>query len=262
MKGRLAGILCASIMTLAPVVASARCSLRPPPPKRLSIEEGVSTDTLTKNRGTWHQTSLVAIARNGATQSTYARIAEDERFGATDTQYEIGAYRPVATHVIGDAILSFSPQHHTLPASALEGDLDIRSAAGYGYQIGYEARNYSAVGASIERVGADRYFRDLRVATTLTVAHLSNVSGLALSEGASVTRYLSCDTELFAVSTGRDVENTGFGAQLAVYHSLTFNVSDLHWLSPHFGIDAGLGWDELTGAYNRFEVRFALRERI
>jgi len=245
-----------------PATAEARCSIPAPPTKRVVVEEDVSSSSLTQGRGSWQENSLIVESRDGNTHSFYASAADDVRFGERDADYEAGAYAPIARHVIADVIAAFSPQHQVLPASSGQIDLDVRAGAGYGYQAGFATRNYATVNASIQHLGVDRYFRDLRLAGNVTVAHLNNVPGLALSEGGSITRYLACDTENFSVSTGRDVENTGVGTQLAVYHSQTFYAGDLHRLSSHVGLLIGVGWYELTGAYNRLEIRFALRERI
>uniref|UniRef100_E6Q420 YaiO beta-barrel domain-containing protein n=1 Tax=mine drainage metagenome TaxID=410659 RepID=E6Q420_9ZZZZ len=252
----------ASMAAGIPVHVSALCRLPTPPAQRVVVEEGASSAALTKGRGSWSSGSLLVLARDGNERSAYVRAADDVRFGQNDNEYEGGAYLAVTPHVIADIIGSFSPQHNVLPASSAQGDLDFRSGAGYGYQMGYATRQYSTVGASIEHVGMNRYFRDLRLAGNITFARLSNVPGLALSEGVSLGRYLPCDTEDFSVSTGRDVENVAFGAPPAVYHSLTFYLGDTHRLSSHVGLDMGIGWYGLTGAYDRFEVRFALRERL
>ena len=245
-----------------PTAASARGSIPPPPTQRVTMEVGASNATLTKNRGNWSSSSLLLEERDGNRHSAYIRAADDLRFGQNDNDYEGGAYLAVRPHVIVDLIGSFSPQHNILPASSLQGDLDLRAGGGYGYQAGYASRQYSTVGASIENLGMDRYFRDLRVAGTVTFARLTNVPGIALSEGVSMARYLPCDTENLALSTGRDVENVGIGAPPAVYHSLTVFLGDTHRLSSRTGLDLGLGWYGLTGAYDRFEVRVALRERL
>ena len=245
-----------------PGAASALCRIPPPPAQRVTLEEGASSASLTKGRGTWSGGSMVLEARDGNARSAYIRAADDVRFGENDNDYEGGAYLAVRPHVIADVIGSFSPQHNVLPASSLQGDLDLRAGSGYGYQVGYASRQYATVGASIEHVGMDRYFRDLRVAGTVTFARLTNVPGVALSEGISMARYLPCDTENVALSTGRDVENVGFGTPPAVYHSLTISLGDIHRLSSRVGLNVGVGWYGLTGAYDRFEVRVALRERL
>ncbi len=242
--------------------AAALCALPPPPTQRVVIQEGASAATLTKGRGAWSGASLLVVARDGNTRSAYVRAADDVRFGENDNEYEAGTYLAVRPHVIADLIGSFSPQHNVLPASSAQGDLDLRAGGGYGYQVGYATRQYTSLGAAIEHVGMDRYFRDLRFAGTLTFARLSDVPGIALSEGVSMARYLPCDTENISLSTGRDVENVGFGTPPAVYHSLSLYLGDTHRLSSRIGLAIGMGWYGLTGAYDRFEVRVALRERL
>ncbi len=261
MKRRLVLATVALAVTIPGHVA-ARCALPPPPTQRVVLQEGASAATLTKGRGNWSGASVLVVARDGNKRSAYVRAADDVRFGEDDNEYEAGTYLAVTPHVIADLIGSFSPQHNVLPASSAQGDLDLRAGGGYGYQAGYATRQYTSVGASIEHVGMDRYFRDLRLAGTITFARLSNVPGIALSEGVSMARYLPCDTENFALSTGRDVENVGFGTPPAVYHSLSFSLGDTHRLSSRIGLAIAMGWYGLTGAYDRLEVRVALRERL
>ncbi|MGC8486494.1 MAG: YaiO family outer membrane beta-barrel protein, partial [Candidatus Baltobacteraceae bacterium] len=125
-----------------PSAASALCTIPPPPAQRVTLEEGTSSATLTKNRGNWSSSSLVLEERDGNKHSAYVRAADDVRFGQNDNDYEGGAYLAVRPHAIVDIIGSFSPQHNILPASSVQGDIDLRSGAGYGYQAGYASRQY------------------------------------------------------------------------------------------------------------------------
>ena len=252
--------LCA-LAAASPLRVAASCSFKEFPSKSVQIEEGVSSSPLTRNRGVWHEDSLLVVARDGNKRSGYVRAASDQRFGLTDNVYEGGAYLGVSPHLILNAIGSFSPQHQTLPSSTTGGGADVRTGGGYGYQIQYTARTYTSLSANTTTLGADRYFADRRVALIISMATLSNVPGTAISEGLTYARYLPCDNESFNVSSGRDVENAGAGT-LALYRTITYDANDVHWFTTRFGLDMGAGWSVLIGAYNRFEVRVALRERI
>ncbi|MDE2481688.1 MAG: YaiO family outer membrane beta-barrel protein [bacterium] len=240
----------------------AACPFAEQPAKSVQVEAGTSNDTLTHGRGTWSESALDVVARNGNQNSLYARIADDTRFGSSDPSYEAGAYSALDKHLIADLTASFSPTHAFLPATTESGGLDWRSNAGYGYQVQLAQRNYAAQVASIQTLGADRYVGADRFALGVTLARLTGVPGTALSERASFARYLGCDSETFSISAGRDVELTGVGSALAVYRAYSYDANDIHWFTKRFALDAGAGWYVLLGAYNRFEVRVALRERL
>lgn len=250
-----------ALAAVLPVRSLAACGQSEIPQKSVQAEAGVSMSTLTKQRGTWSESALLVIARDGNKRSAYGRIANDRRFGMTDSVYEGAAYFALTPHATADIVGAFSPQHRTLPASTLGGGFDLRTGGGYGYQIQYSARTYTAVNAATTTLGADRYFRDRRIALAVSLAQLSNVPGTAVSAGLTFARYMGCDSESFSVSSGRDVENSGAGA-LAVFRTVTYDANDVHWFTPRFALDAGIDWSVLIGAYNRLEVRLAIRQRF
>jgi hypothetical protein len=47
-----------------------------------------------------------------------------------------------------------------------------------------------------------------------------------------------------------------------VYHETTIDIDELHWFSHRIALHAGGEFDNLAGAYGRFEVRLGVRERI
>jgi YaiO family outer membrane protein len=247
------------IHAIAMVVA---CLFVDPPAKRVDVEAGSTTDTLTGNRGTWNEQYLSVATRDGPEHAAYAAVTSDQRFGLTDITYEAGAYVPLAPKLTFDAIASFSPTHQVLPDSALQGGLDLRAGDGYGYQANYAQRNYPSAVADIATAGADRYRGNRHFSVTITAVHLSNVPGTAMSAGVAYTGYLRCDTLSLALSGGRDVENTGVGANVALYQTISYTANDLHWFTPHTALGFGAGWYLLTGAYDRFELHVALHERL
>ncbi len=247
------------IPTIALIAA---CLFTDPPAKRLDVEAGSTSDTLTGNRGTWNEQYLTVATRDGPGHAAYAAVTTDQRFGLDDITYEGGAYVPLAPKLTLDAIASFSPTHQVLPDSALQGGLDLRAGNGYGYQATYAQRNYPSAIADIATAGADRYRGNRHFSVTVTAVHLSNVPGIAMSADAAYTGYLRCDTLSVAVSGGRDVENTGTGANVAIYQTISYSANDLHWLTPHTALAFGAGWYLLTGAYDRFELHVALHERL
>ncbi|MFN2528662.1 MAG: YaiO family outer membrane beta-barrel protein [Candidatus Baltobacteraceae bacterium] len=255
-----AALAMSALVMMLPLRASAACGFKEFPSKSIQLEAGASISPLTKGRGTWNEADIFVLARNGA-RSTLLRVASDTRFAMTDTAYEGAAYGMLGTRVIANANAAFSPQHHSLAASSLGGGLDVRSGGGYGYQVQYSDRSYTAVNAATTSVGADRYFRDRRVALGFSLAQLSGVPGTAFSSSIAYARYLPCDSESLSVSNGRDVENSRPG-MLAVYRSMSYSAGDVHWLSKRFAVNASAGWYVLLGAYNRYEVRVALRERL
>ena len=259
MRTRAALALLVLVMAL-PVRALAACGFTEFPSKSVQAEAGVSSSPLTKGRGTWEQADLFVLARNGR-NSQLLRVSSDTRFGRSDTTYEAGAYGSLTPSVIANADVAISPQHNSVPASSLAGGLDLRSGGGYGYQVQYSDRSYTAVNAATTTLGGDRYFRDRRLAIGVSLAQLSGVPGTALSTGLAYARYLPCDTESLGFSNGRDVENSGVGT-VAVFRTLSYNASDVHWFSKRFALNAAAGWYVLIGSYSRYEVRLAIRERL
>jgi YaiO family outer membrane protein len=251
-----------ALIALAARPASAACQFADPPAKTMDVEVGSTTDSLTGNRENWDAQYITVATRDGPVHAAYASVTTDQRFGLSDISYEGGSYFPLTSKLLFDAIASFSPTHQVLPDSALQGGLDLRAGSGYGYQATYAQRNYPSAVAGIATVGADRYRGNRHFSVTLTATHLSNVPGTAMSAGVAYAGYLRCDTLSFALSGGRDVENTGVGANVAIYQTISYTANDLHWFTPHTALGFGAGWYLLTGAYDRFELHVALHERL
>lgn len=250
-----------ALSALSPISATASCTLKEQPATYVHVEAGVAASTLTNDRGMWHETSIAAVARHGNARSAYARFAAIERFGLTDNVYEGGLYAAAGPKIIAIVTASFSPQYQNVPHTTAGVGVDARTGGGYGYQLQYATRSFRAGTAAITTFGMDRYFKDRRLALSASLAQLSNVPGTALSAGLSYARFLPCDTESAGVSFGRDVESVAPGT-LAVYRTLSYDANDVHWISNHTAINAGVGWNLLIGSYSRFEVRVALRERF
>lgn len=239
--------------------ADAACTASPSE-RTLTVEAGATTDAVT-NHSNWQERGLTVVSQDGNRSSLYGRAATDQRFGSTDQSYEAGAYSALARHLIGNVDGSFSPTHAILPATTEGGGLDWRTNGGYGYQAQYAQRNYTAQNAGIVSFGADRYQRADRFALGVTLAGVTSVPGIALTTRGTFARYFTCDEESFTVSAGRDVEPTGVPGRVAAFKALSFDTNVVHWFSRNWGVNAGAGWYLLIGAYDRFEIRVALRER-
>lgn len=256
-----AAVAFALAAALAPAAAHASCPAAPAA-ARVEIESGASSSSVSNDRGGWNGRYVTASVHGADDNGAYARAERDERFGAVDDSYEAGLYARIAPRAIVNLVAASSPEHHFLPQTVLGGSIDLREGSGYGLQAGYDSRTYSTQRASILSAGADRYAGTSRVAFTVTFAQLSNVPGIAMTETLQASRYLSCDTLAAAVSVGRDVENAAAGGPVAVYPTLALDLNDLHWLSAHTALNAGVGWNVLGRAYSRLEVRVALRQRF
>lgn len=256
-----AALTLALAAALVPAAAHAACPAAPAGPS-VEIESGASSSAVSNDRGPWNGRFVSASVRGTGDNGAYARAERDERFGSADTSYEAGLYARIAPRAIVNVVAASSPEHNVLPQTVLGGSIDLREGSGYGLQAGYASRIYAAQRASLVTAGADRYAGTSRVAFTVTFAQLSNVPGIAMTETLQAARYLSCDTLAAAVSVGRDVENVAPGAPVAVYPTLSLDVNDLHWLSAHTALNAGVGWNVLGRAYSRLEVRVALRQRF
>jgi YaiO family outer membrane protein len=259
---RLAALALAVVATLLATPALAACPFTELPAKNVQVESGVTSDGLTNNRGEWNEQYLQAVARDGNQFSIYGRVADDQRFGTSDPSYESGIFTELGKHLIADLSGNFSPTHLVLPETIVSGGLDFRMAHGYGVQGHFAERTFPTQNAGITTVGFDRYAGQARVAVVLSFAQLSTVPGTALSETLVLARYLPCDNESVSFSNGRDVESTGVGSGLAVFKAIGYDLNDVHWISKRLALNIGAGWYLLIGAYNRFEVRIALRERL
>lgn len=249
-------------VVLSSQAARAGCRLAEAPSKSLTLESGASASALTAGRTEWQERSFTVVSRAGSRSSVYGRAASDSRFGSTDLSYEAGAYQPLGAHLIGNVEGSFSPTHAFLAGTTESAGLDLRTSGGYGYQAQYAQRNYPAQTAAITTIGADRYAGANHFTLGVTLANLTSVPGTAVSGRIGFARYLACDEESLSVSAGRDVESTGVIGQVAVFKTYTYDVNDVHWFTPRFGLNVGAEWALLTGAYDRFELRLALRERL
>lgn len=256
-----AALALAALSALLPLRANAACTLKEQPVTYVQVDEGVASSTLTQNRGTWHETSLAVVARDANTRSGYVRAAAVQRFGLTDAVYEAGVYAAVHPKLNVNLTGSYSPQYQNVAHTTLSAGFDSRAGGGYGYQVQYGVRSFRGANAAITSFGVDRYFKDRRLAASVSVAEISNAPGTAVAAGVSYGRFLPCDTESAGFSFGRDVESAAPGT-VAVYRTLTYDVNEVHWLSNRMAVNAGAGWNLLIGSYSRFEVRIALRERF
>ena len=229
--------------------------------KYVEVEGGGTTDNLTQGREQWNGQYLQALAKNGAASTVFARAGFDQRFGQNDPSYEAGAYANIVPHVTANVDASFSPTHIVLPNDQLGGGLDWRIGDGYGLQAQYTDRTYPTQSAGITALGIDRYVGTQHFTAGVTFATLTGVPGTALTERIGYGRTYRCDAVSFTVANGRDVELIAPGS-LGIYHTVVLDGNDVHWLTQHVGLDLGLGWYVLTGAYNRLEARFAVRERF
>ena len=259
---RYAALALAVVATLFASPTLAACAFTELPAKSVQVEAGVTSDGLTKNRGGWNEQYLQAVSRNGNQFSAYGRIAEDQRFASNDPSYEAGFYTELGKHLIADLSGNFSPTHSVLPATVVSGGLDYRLSDGYGVQGHFAERTFPTQTVGITTLGVDRYAGIARVAVVFSFAHLSTAPGTAVSETLVIARYLPCDNESVSISNGRDVELTGVGSGPAVFKAVGYDVNDVHWFTKHLALNVGAGWYLLIGAYNRFEVRVALRERL
>lgn len=259
---RLAAVACAAAVILPGVPAFAACSLGDPASRYVQVDTGASSASVSRGNLPWREQFVQAVVRDGNKHSAYVRAASDQRFGATDPNYEAGVYDAVAPNVVADLTAGFSPTHANVPSSMLGGGVDVRASRGYGVQAQYVERAYTAQNAGITTLGFDRYAGASHVAVALTGAVLSNVPGIAMSERAGYDRTSGCDQQQFVASAGRDVESTGVGNNVAVYQAYSYAAADTHWMNPHLAWQAAAEWDVLVGAYSRFEVRVSLRERF
>ena len=247
------------ISTIAVLVA---CLFVDPPAKRVDVEAGSTTDTLTGNRGTWNEQYLSVATRDGPEHAAYAAVTSDQRFGLSDITYEAGAYLPVAPS---------SRSTPSPPLARLTRCFRIRpsKAASTSEPVTDTVTRQPTRNETIpvrlrtlRRPARDRYRGNRHFSVTITAVHLSNVPGTAMSAGVAYTGYLRCDTLSLALSGGRDVESTGVGANVALYQTISYTANDLHWFTPHTALGFGAGWYLLTGAYDRFELHVALHERF
>ncbi|HEX8805974.1 MAG TPA: YaiO family outer membrane beta-barrel protein, partial [Candidatus Aquilonibacter sp.] len=229
---RLAAIAFAAALFFPGLSAAAACTQGDPVIHYVQVDGGTSGSSLTKGDIPWREQFLQAVVRDGNDHSVYLRAASDERFGATDPNYEGGVYDKLAPNVIANLLAGYSPTHANLPASVLGGGLDIRESDGYGLQAQYVERAYTAQNAGITTLGFDRYAGTGHIVLAFTTAVLSNVPGIALSERAGFDRTTACDQYNVAVAAGRDVESTGISNNVAVYKMYSYNAGDTHWMTP------------------------------
>jgi YaiO family outer membrane protein len=259
---RLTRAFVAVALLAAPAQARAACSFTALPLPNVQVQTGYSGDELTGGRGAWNESYAQIVDRAGTRNAAYVRAADDRRFGAADPSYEGGAYVAIAPRILANVDASYSPTHQFLADDTLSGSVDIRTGGGYGVQAGYSQRNYPLQIVGITTAGVDRYTGDDRLSAGVSLVRLNTAGGIAVVESAGYERAFPCDTLRVNVSAGRDVEPTGVGSTVAIFKSFDYDAGALHWFSSHLAVDAGAGWYILQGAYNRFEVRIALRGRL
>jgi YaiO family outer membrane protein len=253
---------------LAALLAAASSSPSPAPTATpdpsLDVEAGWVNDQLSAGRPPWNAGYLDATFKEASGVVLYGDFSQNTRFSQSDTQYNAGVYLPTdARH--SNLMLSgaVSPQHNVLPAEEFESVYDLRGGGGFGYQAGFDRRNYTGTNVSVYTAGADRYFGTNHLVYSASLATLTSVPGVAFSQSLQWSIYRGQDKLSLTAGAGRDVESTGVNNGVAVYKTFLFDIDGLHWLDPTTAVHFGVGYYGLEpDAYDRLEVRLGLRERF
>ena len=257
--------LAMSIVAL-PLCARAGAAIATPSPSPspfTTIEIGVSSEQLSKGKGTWTGTSAGITHQFAPRTDVYGTARIDSRFGNTDDTYTGGLYLPSSPNTILNVEASFSPTHNVLPQRDLEVSLDHRLASGWGYTLGTRNRGYTAVEVQGGWLLVDRYWRNFRAAYSLNGSHLSNVPGVAFGHTLLFTDYYGIEgtnSVTLSFNAGREVENTGTAVLASSVTGAT--LGGVHWLSPAFGFSWSASTLRQGTLYSRSGVQIGLRSRF
>lgn len=260
---RLAAVVVSAAVLFLPGVPALAACHNDAPTTYTQVDLGASNASVTKNNQDWREDYVQVLFRDGTEQSYYVRAASDERFGNTDPSYEAGTSQKIWGNVIASAEVGYSPTHTELPATTLGAGLDVRMRDGFGVQGQFQERSYPTQNVGITTIGADRYYGNSHIVFAVNNAVISGVTGDAVSERLGYSTTFACTEDVsLTAAAGRDVEPTGVGTNVAVYKAFTYAASDTHWMNPHSAVQLLVEWDPLVGAYTRFNVGLALRERF
>lgn len=205
---------------------------------KYEIQFNYSTETLSRNLGTWRTYSLYLQRKFKNRQIVWGNYRLSNRNSNRDQEAIIGTYKPFGKKWAMTAEGMFSPTHKYVGKYSVMGEVERVFKNGWVGHGGARFTAYDTVKATTGYGLVEKYWGSNRASYTLYVTKLTN-AGTAPTHRISYNRYYGerVNSVGFAVTFGREHEN--LGPTLGILRSQTWSVSGgvRHWLNNNFGFN-------------------------
>ncbi|MEP6902759.1 MAG: YaiO family outer membrane beta-barrel protein [Actinomycetota bacterium] len=222
-----------------------------------------SSETLSRNFGTWRTASLYVQRKFANKQTVWANYRVSDRNGTRDLEFVFGIYKPITKKWAVTAEAMLSPTRQYVGKFSVMGEVEKVFKKGFVGHFGMRFTQYATVRATTGYGEVEKYWGSNRAAYTLYVTKLSN-AGIAPTHRFQYNRYYGerVNTVGFAFSVGREHEN--LGPTLGILRSNTWSVSfsAKHWLTNNFGLSVDGTIHRQGDLYYRRGLTFGIRYRF
>lgn len=231
-------------------------------PGKTEVAVSYSRESLTNDRGVWHEASLNVVHKFSQRKVVYGSYRETERFLLRDRQAMVGFYQPLDDKWTLLLEASASPTHRVL--AKWSGMAQVERSLGRGWiaHAGFRRTELSEAKVNITKLGFEKYWDLNRAAYSLS---LNNLQGLGTSPSQRVqyNRYYGREASAVGVSFafGEEVEKIGPGNVLkSNIRNLSF--SGKHYFDKNWGVDYGYTFHKQGNFYNRRGLRIGVRYKF
>ena len=232
-------------------------------PRKFEAQFHFSSETLTRNLGTWRTASLYVQRKFDTKQIVWGTYRVSDRKGTRDQEFVAGIYQPLRKKWALTAEAMFSPTRRYVGKFSVMGEIEKVFKRGFVGHFGTRFTKYASVSATTGYGIVEKYWGSNRAAYTLYVTRLSD-AGTAPSHRFQYNRYYGerINTYGFAVSFGREHEN--LGPNLGVLRSNTWSLSfsGKHWITNNFGLTVDGTIHRQGDLYYRRGLSFGIRYRF
>lgn len=231
--------------------------------KKYEAQFQFSTESLTKNFGTWRTASIYIQRKFDDKRIIWANYRFSDRNSNHDQEFVAGIYQPLKNKWAFTSEAMYSPSHKYVGKFSVMGELEKGFKKGFVGHAGTRFTKYDAVNATTGYGILEKYWGNNRAAYTLYLTKLSN-AGTAPTHRFQYNRYYGEESGSIgaAFSFGREHENLGPTVGILRSKTWSVNFSVRHWLAKNFGLSIDGTIHRQGDLYYRRGLTFGLRYRF
>jgi YaiO family outer membrane protein len=227
------------------------------------VQFNFSTESLTRNLGTWRTASLFLQRKLKNRQIVWANYRLSDRNGTRDQEFVVGTYKPLAKKWAFTAEAMVSPSRKFVGKYSVLGEVEKGFKKGLVLHAGVRYTSYTTIKATTAYGLIEKYWGTNRAAYTLYISTLTN-AGTAPTHRFQYSHYYGEKVNSFggAISFGREHEN--LGSLLGILKSKTVSIafSEKHWLTDKIGINVDASLHRQGTSYYRRGLNVGIRYRF
>ncbi len=231
--------------------------------KKYSVQMNYSTESLSRNLGVWKTASLYLERKFNNRQTVWMNYTVSDRKSVRDQYLEVGMYKPLKNRWAITAEAGVSPTHNFAGKVSVKGEVEKGFANGFVIHGGSRFTAFTGIKATTVYGQTEKYWGNNRAAYTLSVTNITT-AGTAPSHRFAYNRYYGERTNNFGVATsfGRENENLGLNAGILRSNTWSISVSEKHWLTKNFAINANATIHRQGTIYYRRGLNFGFHFRF